>query len=172
MSVKQEFMKMDPYSLDMKPFEKIGKGWMLITAGTIDSWNTMTASWGMIGELWGKPAATVFVRPQRHTYGFMEKNEAFCLSFLPASMRKALDVCGTTSGRDTDKAAAAGLTPFEPYPGCVAFDEAELIIACRKAYSADILPERFHDKEIIKAVYPQSDFHRMYVGIVTACLKR
>ena len=39
------------------PFELIGKDWMLISAGTAEKWNTMTASWGGVGVMWGKPSA-------------------------------------------------------------------------------------------------------------------
>ena len=38
-------------------FDLIGKEWMLVTAGTEDKFNTMTASWGGVGILWNKPVA-------------------------------------------------------------------------------------------------------------------
>ena len=46
-------------------FSLIGKEWMLITAGNIQHFNTMTASWGGLGWLWNKPVAFIFVRPER-----------------------------------------------------------------------------------------------------------
>ncbi|MBQ5373195.1 MAG: flavin reductase family protein, partial [Bacteroidaceae bacterium] len=46
-------------------FHLIGKEWMLITAGNIKHFNTMTASWGGLGWLWNKPVAFIFVRPER-----------------------------------------------------------------------------------------------------------
>ena len=39
--------------LRFNPFTKIGKEWMLITAGDENAHNTMTASWGALGEMWG-----------------------------------------------------------------------------------------------------------------------
>lgn len=33
-------------------FETISKEWMLVTAGTKDKFNTMTANWGGAGFLW------------------------------------------------------------------------------------------------------------------------
>jgi hypothetical protein len=39
--------------------------WMLITAGRDGRYNTMTASWGGMGVLWGRNVATIYVRPQR-----------------------------------------------------------------------------------------------------------
>ena len=56
-------------------FEAIGKEWMLVTAGTATSPNTMTASWGGLGWIWNKPVAFVFVRPERFTHHLIEENE-------------------------------------------------------------------------------------------------
>ncbi len=163
------FKPMDPYDLSINPIERIGKRWMLITAGTLGAWNTMTASWGLLGELWGRPTAAAFVRPSRHTFSFMEENERFTLSFLPDDMKKALQICGSTSGRDTDKAREAGITPMEMVSGSVAFEEAEMIVCCRKLYAADIDPTLFFDKDTLQEAYPQGDYHRMYVGMIESC---
>ena len=45
------FKKVDVKTLEMKPFEKIGSEWMLISAAKDGKANTMTASWGGIGVL-------------------------------------------------------------------------------------------------------------------------
>ena len=66
------FKKVDVKTLEMKPFEKIGSEWMLISAAKDGKANTMTASWGGIGVLWGKNVATVYIRPQRHTKEFVD----------------------------------------------------------------------------------------------------
>ena len=57
--------------------------WALLTSGDKDSYNTMTVSWGMMCALWNKDVCPVFVRPQRYTYEFMEKNDGFPLSIFP-----------------------------------------------------------------------------------------
>ena len=62
-------------------FETIGKEWMLVTGGTKEDFNMMTASWGGIGWLWNKPVAFIFVRPERYTYEFLKKNRKLSLSF-------------------------------------------------------------------------------------------
>ena len=51
------------YEWKDNPFEAIGKDWMLVTAGTREKSNTMTASWGGVGVLWNKPVAFSFLRP-------------------------------------------------------------------------------------------------------------
>ena len=153
------------------PFARIGKDWMLITAGDISTnrgnWNTMTASWGGMGVLWGLDVTFVFVRPVRHTFGFMENSPLFTLSFFDESFRPALEICGQKSGKDTDKADAAGLSP-EYFcggliDGAVGFKEAREIIICRKLYAKDIDPACFVDASLDKH-YPDKDYHRMYAG--------
>ena len=41
-------------SIEFNPFQRIGKQWMLVTAGDQEKFNTMTASWGAAGVMWGK----------------------------------------------------------------------------------------------------------------------
>lgn len=79
--------KLEVKDLKENFFEAIGKEWMLVTAGTKEKFNTMTASWGGIGWLWNKPVAFVFVRPERYTYEFIEKSDYLTLSFLGPHMK-------------------------------------------------------------------------------------
>jgi len=145
-------------------FKLIAEDWFLLTAGSgADEYNTMTASWGGLGQLWNKRVAFVFVRPQRYTWKFMENNGLFTMSFFSEDFRDALTYCGSHSGRDSDKARETGLTAFEPSIGTIAFEEAKLILVCRKLYYQDIQPERFLDDEI-DTLYSEKDYHRMYVG--------
>ena len=51
----------------------IGSDWMLITSGDESSFNMMTASWGGVGFIWGKPVAVAVIRPTRYTKEFVEK---------------------------------------------------------------------------------------------------
>ncbi len=159
-----------PEELDWNVFRKIGKGWMLITAGSLSSWNTMTAAWGGFGFLWQKNVVFVFIRHSRYTCEFMEKSSTFTLSFFPESCREILTFCGSHSGRDTDKAAETGLIPFDTGHPAVGFDQAESILVCRKVYHQDIIPDHFLDKSI-HTHYPNNDYHRMYIGEVVTCMK-
>ena len=102
------FHEIAPKTLTENVFSLIGDRWMLITAGTPDHCNTMTASWGGLGVLWRKPMAIIYVRPQRYTFGFIEQSDEFTLSFFGPQWKKALSYCGAVSGRDEDKFAACG----------------------------------------------------------------
>ena len=145
--------------------------WCLITAGNKDSYNTMTASWGAMGELWNKDVCFIFIRPQRYTLEFTEREEYFTLSFFGDDYKKALTFCGRNSGRDCDKAKETGLTPVE-IDGSMSFEESETVIVCKKLFYQDIDPEGFVDKVIDGVCYPEKDYHRMYVGEVVGCYKK
>ncbi len=157
--------QISPIELNESPFRLIGKEWMLITAGIKGDFNTMTASWGALGELWFKPVAFCFVRPHRYTFEFMERNSSFTLSFYSDRERDALQILGSKSGRDSDKVKESGLTPVFA-DGFTWFAEARLVLQCRKLYSQDLQGEKFLEPKIERECYPQRDFHRMYVGEV------
>lgn len=168
--MKNKFKEMGLKDLLLNPFKLIGDDWTLITAGTADSCNTMTASWGGFGVLWNKPIAICFIRPTRHTYKFTEKSDYFTLSFFDESKRAVLDYCGSRSGKDEDKIKNAGLTKFEIERGMISFEEAKLIFVCRKIYYQDLAPENFLDGSIMKN-YPKKDFHRAYFGEIIKALE-
>ena len=158
--------KIEVSTLKENFIDLIGKQWMLITAGNMHHYNTMTASWGTVGFLWGKPVVCVVIRPQRYTLEFVEKEDCFTLSFFDEKYRDALKLCGTKSGREVNKAEAAGITPFEPSSGCVAFKEARLIMRCRKLYSDQLRESSFLDKSILETWYPSRDFHKVFIGVI------
>lgn len=155
---------------NINPFNLIGNDWMLITSGSKENFNTMTASWGGLGVLWNKKVAFSFVRPQRYTFEFMEKNELFTLSFFGSEYKDALKICGRKSGRDCNKIKEAGLTPiFKDDAPC--FEEAKIVLICKKIYSRFISPECMIDKSLEKN-YENKDYHKMFIGEILKCLVR
>lgn len=165
------FDKLDPYSINENAFNLIGKDWMLIASGNINDYNMMTASWGSLGILWNKPIVSIFIRPQRYTFEFLEKNDFFTLNFLNSTHRGLLNVLGSVSGRDMDKMAVEGLSACETENKTVCFEQARLVLECKKLYYTDIDPAYFLDKAIA-GNYPNKDFHRMYFGEVINTLVR
>lgn len=147
-------------------FDLIGKQWMLVTAGTKDSFNTMTASWGGLGWLWNKPVAFVFIRPERYTHDFIESSDRMTLSFFSEAYRKALQFCGTRSGRKVNKIEATGLTPCVLPSGTMGFDEARLTLDCRKLFKTSMHKCNFIDQRILELWYnnnPGGSLHDVYI---------
>lgn len=168
----KDFTTIKPTEITDNVFNLLNKDWMLITAGTMDHYNTMTASWGHMGIMWNKPVAMVWIRPQRYTFEFTEQYSDFTLSFFTKEHRKALNFCGAHSGRDYDKAAETGLTPVATDNGNVFFQEARLVMECRKVYSDDLKKEQFILPEVAQKNYPEGDFHRFYMGEIVNVLAR
>ena len=140
----------------------ISNDWALLTAGKSDDFNTMTVSWGGIGELWNKDVCFVFVRPQRYTYEFMEKYDYFSLSFFGGEYKKELGVCGSKSGRDIDKMAETGFIPVD-LGEATGFEQAKVNVVLKKLAYQDMEPDGFVDESIMNN-YASNDFHRVYVG--------
>lgn len=142
--------------------------WLLLTSGTCDACNMMTVAWGSIGYMWNKPFAQVVVRPQRFTRGFIDRSDSFTLCAFPKAYRKDLNTLGTISGRDGDKLAKTRLT-LKPSKLIAApsYNEADLILECRKIYIQDMDPAGFIEKAIDKN-YPDKDYHRITFGEIVA----
>lgn len=167
--------KIDVKTLTDNVFSTIGKEWMLVTAGTKDKWNTMTASWGCLGWLWNKPVAVVFIRPERYTHDFIEQGDTLTLSFLGHSeeARKALNFCGSRSGRDFDKAKETGLTPVELELGTVGFEQARLTFECHKLYKGDIKPVEFITPDIAQWYGgAKGGYHDVYIVEIVNAYKK
>ena len=163
------FIEIEVKSLADNMFQLLDEDWMLITAGTKESFNTMTASWGTFGILWQMPVATIFVRPHRYTYDFIEKNQSFTLSFFSPKYKHILNYCGQKSGKDVDKIKETGLTPLFLPSGNISFSESRIILDCKKLYSSDLKGDHFISKELIHKHYPSHDFHKMYISEIKKC---
>ena len=141
----------------------LNEDWMLITAGNDEKFNMMTASWGGLGVLYGKPMAICFINPARYTYQLMEKGDTYTFTFYTEAYRDALQYCGSNSGRDADKVKGSGLTPITTPGGSKAFSEAWLIIECRKLVSQSFTPESIFNEKV-KEQWSGRPLHKMYIG--------
>lgn len=157
------FQRIDPKHIKDNVFSLIGDQWMLVTAGTEEKCNTMTASWGGLGVLWGAPAATCYIRPQRYTKEFLDREEYFTLNFFNEEYRKALALCGSKSGRDVDKIKECGFTVRTADCGAPYFEQARLVLVCRKRFVQEMDPNRI-PQDVKEKWYPDQDYHTMYIG--------
>lgn len=161
MSLKAIDMK----ELKFNPMTLIGKEWMLVSAGNEKTFNTMTAQWGHLGAIWNgdMPTSVIYLRPQRYTRTFVDKENYYTLSFFDEAYKKDLMYLGTHSGRDEDKLAKTSLTPVFSDES-VFFKEAKMVLVCRKIYRDKLHEESFIDQDILKKNYPEHDFHYVYIG--------
>lgn len=158
------FKKLECFDLPRDIIGELSRNWALLSAGNSESFNMMTVSWGSFGFIWGSPALTVFVRPQRFTMSFMEKSQNFALSFFPPEFKESLALCGSKSGRNIDKLAQSKLNAWFTPSGTPAFKEAKLVIEAQKIYQQDIDLKSFIDESLPAKWYPGGDFHKAFTG--------
>ncbi|MEM2637303.1 MAG: flavin reductase family protein [Candidatus Korarchaeota archaeon] len=72
--------------------------------------NLMTASF-LMPISFSPPYVAFAVAPSRHTWTLISKVPEFTLNMVSLELREAADICGTHSGRNTDKFKVAKLTP-------------------------------------------------------------
>lgn len=164
------YKEIDIVNENVNPLKAIGKDWMLITAGTKEKFNTMTASWGGMGVMWNKNMVLCGIRPQRYTKEFIENEDYFSICFFNGECKDAMAICGKLSGRDCDKIKEAKLTPvfLDDVP---AFEEASLILICRKIYRQPLEESCFIDKANFEKWY-NNDLHIMYGGEIIKAYKK
>ena len=164
----------DPKNLSLDVWNVFNEKNALLTAGDREACNTMTVSWCQVGTLWNQPVCTVYVRPERYTYGFIDAADCFTVSVLPAEHKKTTMIyCGTKSGRDVDKIKACGLTVCYGVGDAPFFEEAELVLVCKKLYAQDMDAACVKDEATILPFYGEhGGWHRIYTGkIVEAHIK-
>ncbi len=149
----------------------ISKDWMLITAGEMGNYNTMTANWGLIGELWFNDMVEVFIRQERYTKEFVDREGRFTLTFFGNEYRNILTEMGTKSGRDINKMNVPGLTPVDLPSGQITFEGAKLVIECDIVYSDILKKENFKDTSVFERCYDSAKIpggiHTRYYARIT-----
>ena len=157
------YKQLTPDKIPGNIIKMLNEDWMIITAGTDEKFNMMTAGWGGIGMLYSKPVAICFINPLNYTYQFMEKNDTYTFTFYTEAYRDALLYCGSNSGRNIDKVKGSGLTPITTPSGSKAFSEAWLIIECRKLVGQSLNNETLFDDKV-KAEWEGKQLPKMFIG--------
>lgn len=167
----QKMQEIDTKQLQGNPFQMIGKDWMLVTAGDEEEANTMTASWGGVGVMWGKDVAYVFIRQTRYTKEFIDRQGRFSLSFPGEEYRKAMNLLGTVSGRDRDKIAESGMNvAYEE--GVPYIQEADTVMICKALSATDLTMDQMLDKDIEPKWYADGNIHTMYVAEIEKVMQK
>ena len=161
------FKEINAKSIEGNLIKAISDEWMLISAGDKSGYNMMTASWGFMGEVWGNDSVIVLIRPQRYTMEYINNNDYFTLSFY-GDNKAVHTVCGSKSGRDVNKTELTGLTPVFS-DNTVYFEEARMVIVCKKQYVSQFEESNFCDKEPLSC-YTAGDYHNIIIGNIEKVL--
>ena len=165
------FQPADTSILEFNPFNKIGKDWMLVTAGDEQKANTMTASWGGMGVMWGCDVVFVFIRQTRYTKEFIDKTGKFSLSFPMEQYRREMKILGALSGRNEDKIGQCGVH-VGYHNGIPYIDEANLVITCTVMSATELTMDQLVEKGIEKEWYGDGNLHTMYIAKIEDVLVR
>jgi flavin reductase (DIM6/NTAB) family NADH-FMN oxidoreductase RutF len=116
--------------------------------------NIITLAW--VGQACSDPpCVTIAVRPQRHSHGLIAARGEFVVNIPGRDLLEATDICGTVSGRRSDKFELTGLT-IEPAgevgPPLIA--ECPVNLECRLIHT---LPLGVHDLFVGEIVAAHAD---------------
>lgn len=134
--------------------------------------NIMTIGWVLLGIVWGKPIATVLVRPSRFTYTLLERHPFFTINVPSPHLSQVVADCGKYSGRNVDKFAHCALTPvyLEGFPA-PSIQECVASLQCTVVAKTFVVPEKL-TTSIQETYYGNNDYHTVYFGEIQAAWKR
>lgn len=152
---------------------------VLLTTKSKEKVNTMSISWGTLGIEWNRPIFTAFVRERRFTKELLDENGEFTVNiFLNDFDKKVIGLCGTKSGRDTDKIKDLNLTLVDSEIVDVpAIKELPLTLECKVIYKQK-QDENSIPNDIKEKNYPENvsgefyganmDYHTAYYGEIVS----
>jgi len=165
------FMQKGVFDNDKLLMESLYSNGVFLITG-VDKPNIMTIGWATIGIIWRKPVMTVMVRPSRYSYELINSHPEFTVSIPEKNMSKELVFCGSRSGRDADKFNECNFTPEKSIavkvPG---IKECNIHYECRIVHVNKVIPENL-DNKIIKQLYNEGDFHKIYFGEILGVFKK
>ena len=150
----------------------------ILTSGDKDHYNSMTIAWGSIGVGYARPIFTVYVKPERYTYQFIDKSSMFTVSYIDEKLYKSkFGPYGSKSGRDINKEEVTGAHIKFLDDGGITFEEAVEVYVYKIIAKAHLTEEDVHQELVdmykgnVKA-YPTTIPHTMYVGEIIGHYKR
>ncbi len=133
---EQGWRQVVPSEIKDNPIELLDGYKGILAMGNEEEHNAMTIGWGALGMLWGRPVLSVFVSSSRFSHSLMEKNGMFTVSFFNKTHFDDVMYLGRHSGRDGDKISKTSLHLTYTKDGNPMFEEAFMVIECRKIYGA------------------------------------
>lgn len=138
-----------------------------LTSGDKHKANTMTISWGSIGYMWKKPIFIIIVSNTRYTKKFIDYTNTFTVSVTyDKKMEEALQICGHSSGINTDKEAQANIRFIQSK-----IVDSPIVEDCNKYYECKVVLKQDIDLEKIdnETIYKNGESeHTMYFGEIVA----
>lgn len=111
---------------------------VLVTVGTGARANIITVSWA--GTVCGRPwMVAISLRPATHSHSLLMQHREFVVNVPTSNMLRAVELCGSMSGKDADKWKAAALTPdASETVGVPGIAECPVSMECRLRHTLDL----------------------------------
>lgn len=167
------FKKIKATEIKENSIKLFKEGAPICVCGTIDEHNGLTIGWGMLGSLWRKEVAIVYIKPTRYTFEYANQCEYFSIMWFDDELKLSVNrVFGSLSGKDVNKEELANLSLIE-LDNCPCYQEAKMIITCRKIYQAPLKKENILSNDVLlMPLYNDELFHSEYIGeIVNVYIK-
>ena len=175
-SFDELFRKITPEEIPGNVFTLVNKDFTVITAGTPADCNSMIASWGGWGTLFNKPVTWCFLRANRFTLEYIQKELTYTMSYFDEDDKEDIMIFGTQSGRNSDKMKEHKLTMVQTPDGNITYKEAKLIIECKLTEVTTVSPDDFltdEGKEFITSAYAEvKAYHKLVFGDITNVWER
>ena len=166
MKFEQLYQQIVPKDISMDIFTLVGEIYPVITAGTVEHHNSMTASGGGMGILFKRPVTWCVFRSDRYTLELIRKEKSYTLSYFSDEYKKEVMYLGSKSGRDSNKMEKVELTSIQTPNGNITYKEAELIIECKLMQITTPLLADFYSQKALEwltETYKQPSDIRQYV---------
>ena len=96
------------------------------------------------------PTLGIAVTPVRYSYDLLQQAREFVVNIPTTQLAKAVDYCGSVSGREVDKFKATGLTPLAAeVVSCPVVAECPINLECRLTQIAKLGSHDFFFGEIV-----------------------
>jgi flavin reductase (DIM6/NTAB) family NADH-FMN oxidoreductase RutF len=170
------FTPIAPGEITGNVFTLVGEDYTVITSGTMEKYNSMTASFGGWGILFNAPTTWCFLRANRYTLEFIRETRTYTMTYFDEPYREQVMLFGTRSGRDSDKMQRHALTAVETPSGNIAYKEAKLIIECALTEITTVQPDDFYTDEgrsfVVTAHEEAKEYHKIVFGQITRAWTR
>ena len=149
----------------------------ILTAGNKNHYNSMAIGWGTIGVGFARPIFTVFVKPERYTYQFIDKSDIFTVSYIDPKLYNKFLPYGTKSGKDINKEEVSGTHIKFLDDGGITFEEAVEVYVCKIVAKLHPTEKDVH-QDILDSynrnlkVYFSTNPHGVYIGEIIGHYKR
>lgn len=170
-SFDELFDTIDVRNIKEDVFTLVGEDYGILTAGTLEKFNSMVTSWGGWGIVFGKPGVFHFLRSNRYTLELMREQKTYTMSFFDSEFKDDIMQFGMKSGRDSDKMKETKLTGVQTPDGNPAYKEAKIILECRLAEVTTVSPEDFYNDEdrkfVVDANAETGEYHKLVLSQIT-----